>query len=131
MERRVSDNRGFAALGGVLIFGGFAVVMTSAMVFSGMRSMQVSLILRQAYEARTIARACAETALRAIHDSTGYVGSGSVTLGTGTCTYTVASGGAAVRTLDISASVGRIVQSLTITTDQLSPIIHVSSWRET
>ena len=130
MVLRVLDNRGFAALVGVLIFGGFAVTITSALVFSGTRSMQSSLVLRQSYETKAIARACADTALRAIHDNTSYTGSGSVTLGTGSCTYTVTSGGGAVRTVNVSATVGRITKALTIITDQVLPTIHVASWRE-
>lgn len=130
MVLRASDNRGFAALIGVLIFGGFAITITSALVFSGMRSMQSSLVLRQSYEAKAIARACADTALRSIHDNTTYTGSGSVTLGTGSCTYSVVNSGGAVRTVSVSATVGRITKALTIVTSQVLPTIQISSWRE-
>ncbi len=130
MVLRASDNRGFAALVGVLIFGGFAIAITSAMVYSGMRSKQSSLVLRQSYEAKAIGRACADTALRSIHDNTSYTGSGSVTLGTGSCTYTVTNGGGAVRTVSVTSTVGRITKAFTIVTSQVSPTIVVSSWRE-
>lgn len=130
MALRASDNRGFAALVGVLIFGGFAIAITSAMMYSGMRSKQSSLVLRQSYEAKAIGRACADTALQSINDNTSYTGSGSVTLGTGSCTYTVTSGGGAVRTISVTATVGRITKAFTIVTSQVSPTIVVSSWRE-
>lgn len=130
MALQASDNRGFAALVGVLMFGGFAITVVSAMVFSGMRSMQSSLAMRQSYEAKAVLHACAETALQSIHDNTGYTGSGSVTLGSGSCTYTVTSSGGSVRTVSVSATVGRIVKALTVTTDQLSPMLHISSWNE-
>ena len=130
MVLRASDNRGFAALVGVLIFGGFAIAITSAMMYSGMRSKQSSLVLRQSYEAKAIGRACADTALQSIHDNTSYTGSGSVTLGTGSCTYTVTSGGGAIRTISVTSTVGRITKTFTIVTSQVSPTIVVSSWRE-
>ncbi len=108
MALQLSDNRGFAALIGVLIFGGFCVTIAASMVFSATRSMQTSLVLRQSYEAKAVAEACAEIALQAIHDNTGYTGTGGMSLGTGSCTYTVTDNGGEVRTVDVSSSVGRI-----------------------
>ncbi len=125
-----SDNRGFAALIGVLIFGGFCITIATSMVLSATRSMQTSLAMRQSYEAKAVAEACADIALQAIHDDTGYTGTGGTTLGMGTCTYTVTDNGGSTRTVDVSASVGRIVKTFVITTDQVSPTIHIASWSE-
>ncbi len=124
------DNQGFAALIGVLVFGVVAVTSASALVFASMRSTQASLATRQYYEAKAVASACAEVALRSLHDNTSYTGSGSITLGTGSCTYTVTSGGGANRTVSVAATVARITKNILIEIDQVSPTIHLSSWRE-
>jgi hypothetical protein len=130
MGLQVLDNRGFAALTGVLIFGGFCITIATSMVFSATRSMQSSLALRQSYEAKAIAEACAEVALQAVHDDTSYTGSGGISLGMGSCTYVVSDSGGDMRAVSVTATVDRVVRALTVETDQLSPAIQISSWSE-
>lgn len=130
MDPRVSNNRGFAALIGVLVLGAVSATVASALVFSSTRSLQASLALRQSYEAKGIARACADTALRQIHDNLAYTGSGSVTLGAGSCAYTVTNSGGSVRTIGVTATVSSVTKKLLISTSALSPRIVISSWRE-
>lgn len=122
--------KGFAALIGVLVLGAVSATVASTLVFSSTRSLQASLALRQYYEAKGIARACADVALRQIHDNLAYTGSGSVTLGTGSCTYSVVNSGGSVRTISVTATVSNVTKRLLITTSALSPRIVVSSWRE-
>jgi len=125
-----SENRGFAALIGVLVLGVVAATTSSALVFASTRSLQSSLALRQYYEAKGIARACADVALRQVHDNLAYTGSGSVTLGAGSCTYSVANSGGSVRTIIVTATVSNVTKKLLIATSALSPRIVISSWRE-
>ncbi len=121
---------GFAALLGVLVLGAVAATMASALAFAGTRSLQASLALRQSYEAKGIARACADVALRQIHDNLAYAGSGGVTLGAGSCTYTVVNSGGSVRTISVTATVSNVTKKLLVATSALSPTIVISSWRE-
>ena len=130
MALQVSDNRGFAALIGVLIFGVLAVTTASTLMFAGIQTAKSSLLLRQSYEAQGVADACAEVALRALHDNTSYTGSAMLTLGTGSCTYTVTNLGGVARAVDVTATVARITKTISIEIDQVSPVINISSWRE-
>jgi len=125
-----SENRGFAALIGVLVLGAVAATAASTLVFASTRSLQASLALRQSYEAKGIARACAEVALRQIHDNVLYTGTGSVTLGAGSCEYAVANSGGGVRTIDVTATVSNVTKKLLISTSAVSPNVVTSSWRE-
>ncbi len=130
MDPQACNNRGFAALIGVLVLGIVSATAASALVFSSTRSLEASLGLRQYYEAKGIARACADVALRQIHDNLAYTGSGSVTLGAGSCTYSVANSGGSVRTISVTATVANVTKKLLISTSSLSPKILISSWRE-
>ena len=130
MVPQASNNRGFAALIGVLVLGVVSSTMATALVFSGTRSLQSSLALRQSYEAKAIARACADIALRQIHDSASWTGTGSLTLGSGSCSYAVASSGGSVRTVSVTATVSNVTRKLLISTSAIIPRILISSWRE-
>ncbi|MEI6510804.1 MAG: hypothetical protein WCO25_02060 [Candidatus Uhrbacteria bacterium] len=130
MDPQACNDRGFAALIGVLVLGAVAATTASALVFASTNSLQASLGLRQYYEAKGIARACADVALRQIHDNVLYTGSGSVTLGAGSCTYGVANSGGSVRTISVTATVANVTKKLLISTSALSPKIVISSWRE-
>lgn len=130
MDRQACNNRGFAALIGVLVLGSVAVATASALAFAGTRSLEASLALRQSYEAKGIARACAEVALRQIHDNVLYTGSGSVTLGAGSCDYAVANSGGSVRTISVTSTVANVTRRLLVSTSAVSPNVVVASWRE-
>ena len=130
MAPHPSNRSGFAALIGVLVLGIVSATAASALVFASVRSLQASLLLRQSYEAKGIARACADVALQQVHDNTAYTGSSSVTLGTGSCTYSVANSGGSVRTISVTATVQNVTKKLLVTTSALTPKIVISSWRE-
>lgn len=130
MDPRVLNNQGFAALIGVLVFGTIAVTIASSVVFTSIRSSRSFLALQQSYEAKAIARACADSALSALHEDTGYSGSGTLSLGAGSCEYVVTDTGASSRDILATATVDYVVKRLRVEIDQLSPNINVTSWRE-
>lgn len=130
MVQPASDNRGFAALVGVLLFGTVAVTIASALLLSGIRSARIVLAARQGYEAKALAQACADVALSTIHGDADFTGAGSLTLGNGSCTYTVNNTGGEARTVSVSSSVGNIMKSFDIRLDDVSPLINVVSWDE-
>lgn len=130
MDPRLGNNQGFAALVGVLVFGAIAVSIASTLALSGVRAARSFLALRQGYEAKAAARTCAETALAALQQDTGYTGSGSITVGDASCTYVVTATGGSTRDVSATATVGTVVRSMRVTLDQVTPALHVSSWRD-
>jgi len=74
--------------------------------------------------------ACAEEALQQIHDSNPFTGSGSLSIGQGTCSYTVTNTGGQGRSVIASGTVGTTVRRVQITIDQVNPAINVTSWQE-
>lgn len=125
-----SDNRGVAALVSVLVFGGFAIAVTVGLVVATTRALHGAMVREQGYVARAAAIGCAEIALAQIQADTAYTGSGSATIGSATCTYSVTNGGGDVRTIDATGTFGRATAHVAGATDALSPQVTLGSWEE-
>ena len=130
MARQIDHDRGFVALAGVLITGAIAVAVASSVLFGASEFSALALSGQRSYQARALAEACANEALLAIHDDTGFSGSGGFSLGQGTCVYTVSITGLSSREIQVSGTVGTVVKRLEISIDDLSPTINVSEWQE-
>ena len=86
--------------------------------------------MEQSNQAKALANACAEEALQQIRDSTPFTGTGNLTLGQGSCNYTVTSGGGQNRTIASTGTVGSIVRKVKTTIDKINPGINITSWQE-
>lgn len=122
--------KGYIALITVLVIGAVGVAMAISVLWLGLGWSQSSFSLLQSNQAKALANACSEEALQQIRDSTSFTGTGSLTLGQGTCSYTVTSGGAQNRTVTATGTVGTVVRKLKINLDKINPSINVTSWQE-
>lgn len=77
-----------------------------------------------------LAQACAEEGLQQIRDNTAYTGTGTLTLGAGSCSYTVANTGGTTRTVVTSGTVGTVVRKVSVAISGYSPRIVVTLWQE-
>lgn len=133
MIRQQSDNKyreGFIALLTVLVVGAVGVVITVSLLLLGLGSSRSSFSLEQSNQAKALANACAEEALQQIRDSTPFSGTGSLTLGQGSCTYTVTKHTGQNRTITASGTVGTIVRKITIAVNNITPNMTFASWTE-
>lgn len=130
MVRPVCDNHGFVALLGVLIAGSIAVTIASTILFFGTDFSRSSLLIQESYQAKALARACAEAGLQMIHDNTLFTGTGSLILSTGTCFYTVANLGGSNRRVQASGLVDQVVRKIEVSINAVTPKLSVSAWRE-
>lgn len=133
MEAQPCDNnsqRGYVILITVLVIGAVGVAIAVSVFWLGLGSSQSSFSIEQSNQAKALANACSEEALLQIRDSTPFTGSGGLTLGQGSCSYTVTSGGGQNRTITSSGTVGTIVRKVKITVDAINPTINVTSWQE-
>ena len=121
---------GFITLISVLVVGAVGVAIMLSLILLGLGSSRTSFAVEQSSQAKALANACAEEALQQIRDSTPFTGTGSLTLGQGTCSYTVTSQGGSNRTVTASGTVGTIVRKLKIIINQINPTITVTSWQE-
>lgn len=121
---------GYVALMAVLIVGAASVAISLALLITGADSQRSSLVTQQSAQALSLASACAEEALQQIHDDTAYTGSDNLTLGQGTCTYTVTNTGGSNRTIDTTGTVNIDTRKLKIYATIGVSSISITSWQE-
>lgn len=125
-----SCKNGYITLISVLVIGAVGIAITASLLLLGLGSSRTSFAYEQSNQAKGLANACAEEALQQIRDSTSYSGSGNLTQGQGTCTYTVTNTGGQNRTITTTGSVGTIIRKIQIIISNITPLIQVVSWQE-
>ena len=125
-----NNNGGYVTLISTLIVGAVGVAIALSLILLGAGSSRTSFALQQSAQAKGLDNACAEEALEQIRESTPFTGSGNLTLGQGTCSYTVTNTGGTNRTITASGTVGTIIRKISITITAINPLIIVSSWQE-
>src|SRR5690348_9220362 len=108
------NDRGYIALLSVLILGAATTAIALVLLSTGADTQRSVLVTQRSAQARQLASACAEEALQQVHDTTSFTGTSSLTLGAGTCSYTVSDTGASTRTVAASGTVGSVVRKLTV-----------------
>lgn len=121
---------GYMALLSVLIIGAAAIAISLTLITTGLDSQRTALIQQQSNQARSLAAACAEEALQAIHDNIAYSGNGNLSLGQGSCSYTVTITGANTRSITVSGTVGNVVRKIQTYVTIGSSSISITSWQE-
>lgn len=122
--------KGFATLVAVLLVGVLGLAIAVSLLLLGTSSSRTSFVMEQSYQAKALTDGCAEEALQQIRDSLPFTGSGSLTLGQGSCSYTVTSQGSQNRTITASGTVATMTRRVRIMIDQINPAINITSWRE-
>jgi hypothetical protein len=127
---RKLDDKGYVALLTVLIVGAATTAIALALLTIGTDSQRSSLVTQQSVQARQLANACAEEALQQIHDATSFVGTNTLTLGAGSCSYTVTNTGTTTRTITASGTVNTVARKLSVYATISASSISVTSWQE-
>lgn len=122
--------KGFITLVSVLIAGAVAVALAASLILLGLDSSRTSFALSQSYKAKGLANACVEEALEKIRESTPFAGTGGLTLGDGTCSYTVVNLGGQNRSITALGTVSSFVRKMAVSLDKISPVINITSWAE-
>ncbi len=126
----IFKRRGFVTLMSVLVIGAVGIAITTSLILLGIGSSRTSFTVEQSDQAKSLVNACAEEALQQIRDSTSFTGSGNITAGQGSCSYTVTSQGGSNRTIAVSGTVGTVVRKAAISITELNPTIVIGSWQE-
>jgi len=117
--------------------------ITVSLLLLGLGASRTSFSTEQSYQANSLANACAEEALVKIYESmimpdpvpdpvpvlTPYTGNGSLTMGQGTCSYSVTNAGGNTRKITSTGTVGTVIRKAQVLTSTLNPVV-VSSWKE-
>lgn len=123
-------NNGYVALISVLIIGSVGTAIAVSLILLGLGSSRTSFSLEQSNQTKALVNACVEEALQKIKDSTPFSGTGNLSLGQGSCTYTVTKLSGQNREIISSGAVGTIVRKAKITIDKINPDINIISWQE-
>lgn len=128
--KQFNNLKGYVTLISVLVVGAVAVSITFSLILLGIGNTKTSLSLDQSKQVQGLTDACAEEALQQIKDSNPFTGTGNLTLGQGTCSYTVTSQGGQNRTIISTGIIGTIVRKVKIIIDKITPNINITSWQE-
>ncbi|MEI7451933.1 MAG: hypothetical protein WCK37_01870 [Candidatus Falkowbacteria bacterium] len=120
----------YVALLSVLVVSAIGVAITASLLLLGLASSRTSFTVGQADQSKGLTNACTEEALEKIRESSSFTGSATITLGQGTCGYTVTNTGGTNRTIVASSTVGILVRKTTILINQIDPTINIVSWLE-
>ena len=123
-------SKGYIALLAVLVVGAASLAIATALLLTAADSQRSTLISQESAEARSLATACAEEAIQQIHDNTSFTGTNGLTLGQGTCSYTVTNPGGSSRTVTASGTVNTTIRRLQISITVGASSLSVSSWQE-
>jgi hypothetical protein len=121
--------RGYIVLMSVIIVGAIGLVLMVSTVYYSTISAKTNFSLQQASQARMLSNTCAEEALQKIADTKTSSSTGSLTLASGTCSYTISmeTGAVTVKSTGIS---GTTTKRVKIVVASMSPSVVLSSWQE-
>jgi hypothetical protein len=127
---QLRSQNGYIALITMLVVGAASLAIALTLLVNGTDSQRAGLVAQQSAGARGLADACMEEALQQMHDNSAFTGTNSITLGKGTCSYTITNNGGNNRTVDVTGTVSNVVRKIqahvTINTSDIS----VTSWQE-
>lgn len=125
-----ANQQGYIALLAVLIVGAASLAIGLALLVNGSDNERATLVTTQSIQARNLATACAEEALQQMHDNTAFTGTNNLTLGQGTCTYTVTNTGGSNRTVDATGTVNNVVRKVKVYATIGASSISITSWQD-
>lgn len=127
---RYKSNKGYTTLISVLIVGAIGTAIVISLLTLGISSSQTVDSYQKSARAKALANACLEEGMEKIREATLYTGTGGLSLGGYTCTYTVTSGGGQNRTIVSSATVDNVIRKVNVIIDSIEPSINVVIWQE-
>ncbi len=127
-----NSTTGFATLTNVIILGAVGATITTTLLILGTGATRNSGIVEQSGKARSLANACAETALLHIRQDGLLSGTDTITLGQGTCTYAITAASEIAGEVSATGLVGTLKRKIHIdlTTNTSTQAISIGSWQE-
>lgn len=126
---RTSADGGFGTLISVMVVGAVAVAAAISLLLLGLGSSRSSSSLERMQQARALTDACAEEAMQRLRDDPSVTGTDSLSLGLGSCIFTIASVDATTKDIAATGTVGTSVRKVKV---RLTPFVPPAArrWRE-
>lgn len=122
--------RGYIALLSVIMVGAIGTAIMLSVMLLGVSTSKTDFAVQQSGSAKVIASSCGEEALQKILETGTTSSSGGLSLGSGSCTYTVTSQNGQNITINSTGVVGTVVSKVKIVVSTTTPSIILSSWQE-
>lgn len=129
MSMRPLKQQGYVLLLSVLVIGAVSLTIALALLASGVDGQRATDIYQRSQQARALADGCAEEALQRLHDNTAYSGSGSLTLGNGTCTFSVSPGAPGTATIGATGIVKGVMRAERVSVQITSVGLTIAAWQ--
>lgn len=126
---KLKKKKGYVTLISLLVIGAVGLAVATSLILTGVGSSRTSFSLEQSNQAKALANACVEEALQRIWILDTFTGTGNLTLGQGSCSYSVTSA-TIPKTITASGVVGTLTRRVAVTIDALYPYLSASSWQE-
>lgn len=126
-----SDRReqGYVALIAVLVAGALGLAVSIAILLGGTDSQRSALVVQRSAGASSAAKSCVEEAAQQIRLNHSYTGSGSLTLGSQSCQYTVANSGSD-KIINATGNMGDVVKKVQAYATITLLSISITTWQE-
>ncbi len=122
-------NKGYIALMSVILMGALGVAVMVSVISQGITSSKTELSLQQSGQARVLATACVEEALQIILETATTARTSALTLGTGSCSYSITKPSTSV-IINSTGNYGTLVKRVQVILSTSSPSIVLSSWQD-
>ena len=122
--------KGYIGLISVLFVGAVGTMIATTVLLLGLASSRTSFAQVQSNQAKALANACAEEALQQVRDFVPFSGNGTLTIGQGSCNYTVAKLTGQNRSVAAAGLVGAVIRRVAVSLTAINPQIIISSWQE-
>ncbi len=121
-------NKGFVMLLSVLLLAIIGVALSTTLVTLSVTNTQSAGILHDGEQAKNIAGDCAEVGLQQIVNLISYTGSGSQTIGSSNCVYTVTNTSASLDTVTGQGTTNQAIRKVVVTV--AIPSRSIVTWQE-
>jgi hypothetical protein len=121
---------GFILLITVIVLGVVGIAVTVSLLLLGIGMTKSNFSWESAQIAKGMANTCAEEGLNNLQANVNYTGTGSVTIGSNSCSFTVTNTGGTTRSVSASATVRGSTRRVNVTVSAVTPKITVSQWAE-
>ena len=125
-----NKQQGYITLISVIAVTLIGTSIVVGLLLLGVNIFRTSISVEKSFEAKSLANACVEEALRLIRENTSYTGTDTLFIGSGSCTYTVTNTGGESRTITASGTVEPVVRKVQIFITSINPMILYNSWQE-
>lgn len=122
--------RGYIALLSVIVVGVIGTAIMLSVMLLGVSISKTDFAVQQSGSAKVLASSCGEEALQKILETSTTSSAGNLSMGYGTCSYTITSQNGQNITVNAIGVTGTVTSKVKIVVSTTSPSIILSSWQE-